>query len=315
MSKFARVTRTQGHKVTGLIIGLAFALCWSAKGWAQDKIVAIVNKDVITQKDLADFNRVMRIQLSREFGEKEAGKKIEEIEKNSLDKLVEDRLILQEAEKSGIKVDESRIKGRILEIRRQYPSDADFQKELGRQGLAQADLEKRIREQLLMYLVVEQNVRGKIIVRPDEITQFYNDHKEDFLTEEERECDIVMLQTDKQEVAQEFASKFRSGQRLEELEKAYPLTMDKLVSKSQGGLRQDIERTICNLDPGELSEPVKVNDKYYIFKLLKIIPSRQLTLPEAQVRIQAYLFETKLKERFSAWLDELRGKAYIKVMD
>ncbi|MDD5096924.1 MAG: hypothetical protein PHU59_00325, partial [Candidatus Omnitrophica bacterium] len=35
--------------------------------FAEDKVVAIVNNDAITQKDLDDFSGFIRVQFSREF--------------------------------------------------------------------------------------------------------------------------------------------------------------------------------------------------------------------------------------------------------
>ncbi|MFH0827112.1 MAG: peptidyl-prolyl cis-trans isomerase [Candidatus Omnitrophota bacterium] len=282
--------------------------------YAQDKIIAVVNNEAITQKDLDDFVNFTRLQLSREFQEAEIEKRISSLKKDLLEKLIEDKLILQEAKAANTKIDENRVKARIQEIKRRYPTDVDFQNDLARQGLVQADLEKRIREQMLMFATVEANVQDKIKVRPEEVTDFYSKNMKEFVTEEERVCDIIILDTDQEESAREFERLFRSGQDLEDLKKRFPLTVDKISSKGEGGLRQDIEQKICSLNPGELSEPLKVNNKYYIFKLLKITPPGQLALSEAQGRIQAYLFDTKMQEQFAKWLDGLKKKAYIKVM-
>ncbi len=282
--------------------------------YAQDRIIAVVNNEAITQKDLDDFVNFTRLQLSREYAEAEVEKRIDSIKQDLLDKLIEDKLILQEARAGNAKIDENRVKARIHEIKRRYPTDAEFQNDLARQGLVQADLEKRIREQMFMFTTVEENVQDKIMVRPEEVTDFYNNNMKEFMTEEERECDIIILDTDQEDAAREFERLFRSGQPLEELKKKFPLTVDKIAAKGEGGLRQDIEEKICSLNPGELSEPLKVNDKYYIFKLLKITPPRQLSLSEVQTRIQAYLFDTKMQEQFAKWLDGLKKKAYIKVM-
>ncbi|MFH1458270.1 MAG: SurA N-terminal domain-containing protein [Candidatus Omnitrophota bacterium] len=282
--------------------------------YAQDKIVAVVNNEAITQRDLNDFFNFTQLQLSREYNEAEAEKRIEATRKDLLEKLIEDRLILQEAKAINVKVDDNRIKAKINEIRRHYSSEADFQNDLAKQGLVQADLERKIREQMLMYMIVEQSVQDKIMIRPDEVTTFYNKNMKEFVTGEERECDIVILDTDREDSAREFENLFRSGQKLEDLQKRFPLTVDKIVAKRDGGLRQDIEEKVCSLNPGEYSQPLKVNNKFYIFKLLKITPPRQLTLSEAQVRIQAYLFDLKMQEQFSNWLDGLKKKAYIKIL-
>ncbi|KPK97420.1 MAG: hypothetical protein AMJ95_09050 [Omnitrophica WOR_2 bacterium SM23_72] len=282
---------------------------------AQDRIIAVVNNEAITQKDLDDFVNFTRLQLSREYTQAEIEKRTSSLRKDLLEKLIEDKLILQEARATNTRIDENRVKARIYEIKRRYPTEADFQNDLARQGLVQADLEKRIREQMLMFVTVEANVQDKIMVRPEEVTDFYNKNMKDFVTEEERECDIIILDTDKETSAREFQRLFRLGLSLEELKEKFPLSIDKITAKGEGRLRQDITEKIYSLNLGEISEPLKVNDKYYIFKLLKITPPRQLALSEVQGIIQNYLFDTKMQEQFEKWLNGLKKKAYIRVME
>jgi len=291
-----------------------FLLTFPLGCFAEDKIVAIVNNEIITQKDLNDFLNFNRMQLFKEFNEQEVERRIQSMEKDLLEKLIEDRLILQEAKKNNVKIDEFKIKARIAETKKHYPSDAEFQNDLAKQGLVQADLEKRIREQLLMYTIVEQSVQSKVMVRPEEVTDFYNNNTKEFISPEKRDLEIIILDSDKEDLAKEFLTNFKSGQKLEDLAKKYFFTKDTLKSKRRGELRQDIEDVVFKMGVGEISEPVKVNDKYYVFILNNIMPSKQLTLSEAQDKIHAYLFENKMQEQLAKWIDELRAKAYIKVM-
>ena len=53
--------------------------------YAQDKIIAVVNNDVITHKDLDDFADFLRMQLSREYKGSALEIKIESIKKDLLD--------------------------------------------------------------------------------------------------------------------------------------------------------------------------------------------------------------------------------------
>jgi len=296
-------------------LGLFWNSCcvlWISNASAQDKIVAIVNNDVITQKDLNDFINFTRMQLLKENNEKELENKIQSIKQDLLERLIEDRLILQEAKKSGIKVDEARVKARINDIRRRYSSDAEFQDDLARQGLVQADLESKIRDQLLMYTIISQQVREKVIVRPDEVTEFYNKNLKDFVSLEERQLEVITL--DNEDLAKSFAFDFKAGKKLEELATRYPITGDKLKAKHTGELRKDIEDAVFKLGIDEVSDPIKVNDKYYVFKLDNLIPAKQLSLSEAQDRIHDCLFDTKMQEGLTKLLDGLKEKSYIKVI-
>ncbi|MEK6727404.1 MAG: peptidyl-prolyl cis-trans isomerase [Candidatus Omnitrophota bacterium] len=283
----------------------------NAKIYAQDKIVAVVNNDVITQKDLDDFASFMRMQLSREYRGEALEIKIESIKKDMLDKLIEDRLILQEAKNNKIVIDESRVKARINEIKKRYPTDPEFQSDLANQGMVQADLEKKIREQFLMYNIIDLKIRSKIIVRPDEVTHFYNENKKEFVTFEERELDAITLENSDQ--ADSFSYNLKRGEKLEDLAVRYPVTINKINFSESTGLRKEIESEVGKLGVGEVSNPVKIEDKYCVFRLNAIIPPKELSLLESQGKIHEFIFNSKMQEGLTKWLDELKKNSYIKI--
>jgi parvulin-like peptidyl-prolyl isomerase len=229
-----------------------------------------------------------------------------------LERLIEDRLILQEAKKNNISTDQNRIKARINEIRQHYATDADFQNELKKQGLVQADIETKISDQMLMYDIIDQKIRKLIIIRPDEVTDFYNNNKKDFLSGEQRELRVITF--DNKDLANTFYSDLKSGQKLEDLASRDQLTVDKLNVTHRGEFKKEIEDIIFKLNLSETSEPLALDSKFYIFELEKIIPSKQLTLSEVQDKIHAYLFEKKMQEELTKWLDELKKQSYIKIL-
>ena len=294
-----------------LTCGFAFCVLTSTLTcYAQDKIIAIVNCDVITQKDLNDFISFMSMQLSREYRGRELEKRVQAMKLDLLDKLIEDRLILQEAKKNNITVDEGRVKAKISEIKKRYPSEGDFKNDLARQGLTQADIESKIREQLLMYNIVEYMVKDKILIRPDEVTNFYNKNIKEFVSGEERELETVTLENE--DLAKTISYELKSGQKLVDLATRYPLTVNRLKAR-QGDLRKDIEDAVFKLGILEVSSPIKIDGKYYILKLDNITPPKQLILSEVQDKIYALLFEKKMQEKLTKWLDELKQKSYIKI--
>jgi len=280
--------------------------------FAEDKVVAIVNNDIITQKDLNDFSGFIRVQYARQLQGKELEEKVSAMKQDLLQRLIEDRLMLQQAKNDKVVIETARIQAKINDIKKRYGTEAEFEDDLAKQGLVQADLENKIREQMLMYAVVEQEVRVKVIVRPDEVTSFYNENKRQFLKPEERQLMIIILQDDS--AASAVSYNLRRGEKLEALATKYPFTVDKLSAWQGESLRKEIEQTVFKLGLGEVSNPVKIDQQYYVFKLENIIGSQQLNLVQAQEKIQAYLFEKKLQERLAKYLDELKKRSYIKII-
>jgi len=280
---------------------------------AEDKVIAVVNNEIITQKDLSDFLNFIRLQYSRQLQGKALEEKINSMKLDLLHRLIEDRLILQQAKLDKIIVEPSRIKDRINEVKKRYGSDSDFELDLAKQGLVLADLENKIKEQMLMYNLVEQKVRGKVVIRPDEITSFFTQNKRQFLKPEERILTLFILQDEG--TAKTVSYQLRLGKKLEELAAKFAFTTDKLSASAGQQLRPEIEATVFKLGIGEVSSPVKIDTQYFIFRLDDIIGSQQLTLAQAQDKIQAYLFEKKLQEELAKWLDELKKQSYIKILE
>ena len=308
MGRAVRIRRS----VPRYILSLALLICGCASlSYGQEKIAAIVNKDIITQKDLNDFINFMRLQLSQEYKGEELENKIQSMKVDLLDRLIEDRLILQEAKNNHITADESRVKARLTEMRKHFDSESENPQDLAKQGLVEADIENKIREQLLMFYIVDLKIRQKVAISPDEVTAYYNRNQKEFIRPEERSLQVIALEN--QDQAKSFHYYFKTGQKLEDLAARYPITLNRLKAARGQELRKDIEEAVFKLHIDGISDPINVSGKYYIFKLENVTPSKQQTLSEAQDKIHAYLYETKMQEDLSRWLEELKAKSYIKI--
>ncbi|MDD5166727.1 MAG: peptidyl-prolyl cis-trans isomerase [Candidatus Omnitrophica bacterium] len=296
----------------------------SAAGFAQEKVVAIVNNDIITQKDLDDFLNFTRVQLSAESKGKNLEDKVQAMKLNLLDRLIEDRLILQEAKRtledarkkkdmytvSRLDIDPERIKMRIGEIKKKFNSEADYQRSLKLQGLVQADLETRMREQLLMYNIIDLKVKSKIMITPAEITDFYEKHKDEFVRPEEREFESLVIEDE--DMAKKMYSDLKRGRSFDEMVQQYSMQVNNLTA-TKGELMKEVEDTVFGLSPDEVSKPLKIENAFSIFRLVKIIPPRKQSLEEVQDTIHNYLFEKEMQERMTKWLDEIKAQSYIKI--
>jgi peptidyl-prolyl cis-trans isomerase SurA len=302
---------------SNIILGIAllavvfFSDAYAALTCVSEEIVAVVNSDVITKKDLTDFTNFMRMQMAQAGMKSESEKKAQELKKDMLNKLIDDRLILQEAKKAEIKVDESKIKDRMKEIKKNYATEGEFVAELLKQGITEADIENRVREQFLMHNVVQSKIRNKIKIRPDEVTDFYNKHTLDFLVPGRRVYQMVSSTT---EAGAKMAAKaMKEGDPLEPLVVKYELKIGSIEVERESALRKELEEAVASLIPGGVSEPVNVDNKFLVFKLETMEPSRQQTLAEVQDDITEFLYDQKMQGEMVKWIDELKANSYIKI--
>ena len=278
----------------------------------QDKVVAIVNKDIITRKDLADFLNFMLIQLSGKYSPAEAQEKLESAKADIINRLIEDKLILQEAKREKVYVDENRVKGKIEQMKAQFSNPRDYEDSIMQQGLTPADIESKVREQQLIYSVIETHVKDKIVVEPAEVTAFYQEHASELKEPEGRKVSALIM--DDQKTAGDVLDFIKKGGLFEDAAKKYSANLQDLgvINKEQS--RKEIEDAIFNLKAGEVSSLVKLDsEKYYVLKVEEIIPSKQVTLDEARDRIAGMLFEEKMQKALVKWIDELKEKYYVEI--
>ncbi len=142
-----------------LIIGLGTAtgLLATADRSGNNAVVAKVNGQEIHR---AEYDKAVAQQ---------AGSQV-------LDNLVTERLIETEAKKRGITVDDQRTAQLLSDTKKQFGSDAEFQAALKQSGLTEQDLTKRLQ----LRDMLDQMVTDKIQVTDDEITNEYNQNKDQY---------------------------------------------------------------------------------------------------------------------------------------
>jgi parvulin-like peptidyl-prolyl isomerase len=278
----------------------------------QDKVLAIVNKDIITRKDLSDFLSFMAMQLSAKLSPQEVEAKLESAKADILNRLIEDKLMLQEAKKEKVYIDESRVKGKVEQMKAQFPSVKEYEDSLAQQGLTPADVENKIREQMLIYSVIETKIKDRITVEPTEVTAFYQTHASEISEPEGRKVTALIMND--QNNAQGALDFVKKGGSFEDAAKKYSAQLQDLGFLHKEQSRKEIEGAIFSLKVGEISPVVKLDaDKYYVLRLEEITPPKQISLDEARDRIAGILYEDKMQEALTKWIDELKEKYYVEI--
>lgn len=135
-----------------------------------DRIVAVAEEEVITQRQL--LARVHTVQRQLEAREGQAPPR-ETLMRPVLERLVMERLQLQEAERMGIRVDDIRLNNAMEDIARENGlSLAAFRERLVADGIDFADFREQIRNEMTLSLLHQRRVDSRIQVGEQEIDQF-----------------------------------------------------------------------------------------------------------------------------------------------
>ena len=137
-----------------------------------DRIVAVVNEDVITRRDLDDRLRVVISQLRQQGTPTPAA---EVLDKQVLERMIYTRVQLQFAKETGLRIDDGQLDKAIERIAEGNKiSLAQLRATLEKDGVSFAKFREEIREEIVMSRLREREVDNKITVADSEVDNMLN---------------------------------------------------------------------------------------------------------------------------------------------
>lgn len=291
-----------------LVFAIVISACFLVPARAEkiDRIVAVVNGDVITQDELDTFSRMAKLDDEAEPAFKDS----KELEKFFLDRMIEDKLILQEAKNLQLKTDENTIEDRIRDIRFRAGSETAFQQALISQGVSLAELRDKLKNQYLIYLVVQKEVKGKSQVSPREVTQYYEKNKSQFMSSDSLVVDSIFIED--KDALKDVQVRLSKGENFEELAQQYSKRAN-IGTVERGQLKKELEEYVFSLPVGSPSKPLAVEGGSYIFLVKEKVPGREVQLEDVKEKVKVMLENEKAELILKTWLEELKDKAYISI--
>lgn len=313
-----------------LIFFLAF-MPQKASAEVVDGIVAVVNDDVITQGDINEVLIPIYSQYKATYSDEQLIQKLQEARKDILLQMIEDKLIIQEAEKLGVSVSDEEVQDRLEQIKGQFMDEAEFQEALRSQGITLEQLKEKYRQQLIIKKLVNYEVREKVDVTPTEVAQYYQQHRQEFKEPAQVKVRTILIRKDKDEADDNEAGNEKARVRMELIKKQLELGDDfsKLAKEysedptaieggdmgyiKKGQMMSQIDEVIFSLDEGRISDVVETNVGYHIFMVTKKKPSSTKSFDQVRSEIEDIIFQQKAEARFNEWMDGLKEDAYISI--
>lgn len=309
------------------LLGLAWTVFPVIPGWAKtvDRIIAKVNDKIITQSELEERVLVKMMSLQKMNVQPMPSKK--EVMREELERMIEERLLIDIGRKLGLKVDEENVTKAIDEIKRTNGlNDGDLEKMLQAESKSMEEYKNKIHDQILISRVVGYEVRKRVTISNEEIEEYYNRHLKEYWVPEKLQLrhilflmDDKLLEEDKRikkQKAHLALKKIRSGEDFIAVAKEF----SEDISASTGGDLGEIERgkmvpefekAAFLLKEGEVSGLVETPYGLHIIKVDKIIPGQTLPLDKVQEKIKNRFMDQKLKDEYHAYLSKLKKNAFI----
>ncbi len=268
---------------------LVLILCLGGMFWLSlaqsrqiDRIVAIVNNDVITdsefQKQLIRVRQELRARKAQTPPERTLNRQV-------LERMVTDRIQLQVAERLSVKVPENTINDALQELAgRNNLTLPQLQNALARDGIPYDDFRENIKTQLIIQRLVDREVVSRVAVTDEEIEGFLANQRGQ--PDEVKEYDISHILVRVPEAAapqaiaelkakaQRALDKIRDGMEFEQAAINYSQAQNALDGgglgwRQAGQLPVLFLGAVRKMQPGQVTDVLHSPNGFHILKLNK----------------------------------------------
>lgn len=301
-----------------LIVFVAAAALAPRKASAvEPKIVARVNGEPLAW---AEFQRMRANPLTlRQIQQKldvlDPDAKEKELDRLALRKLINRRLLLQEAGLKRITVTEKELDEAIAALRRSFEDIGSFGVWMKEQDLDEQSLFGSVRADMLADRVRAALVE-EVRVTDKQVQQYYESHKKNLKADEVR-LQIIVVKD--KVTAEEVLTALREGKDFASLARQRSIGRRAAKGGDTGWVSSEtlwppLQKSVGAMKAGEAGGPLQKGNEFLIVRLEERRPGRTKTLAEARPQIEPRLLAAKRQEVVQDWLAAREKDAKIEVL-
>jgi peptidyl-prolyl cis-trans isomerase SurA len=288
--------------VSLLLVG--FGICGLAQAQQTlDRVVAVVNSDVITSTELASRVNTVKRQTRRQSVELPPD---DELRRQILDRLVLERVLLLAAKERGVTADDRQVDETVARIADENKlAPADFRARVERDGVSFARFREEIRNEITLQRLREREADSRVQISEAEITAFLAKQATNVAVEYNVQ-QILLTVPEAGDVAAADRQRVRAEELVRQLQRGVDFarlanSFSESPDAPQGGvmgfrsperLPQLFVEAVKSLRPGELAAIQKSANGYHILKLIdkrSSAPDAVSTAPVEQTRARHIL--------------------------
>jgi peptidyl-prolyl cis-trans isomerase SurA len=291
-----------------------------------DGIKVVVHDSVITKSDVEDFALPAVEEIERQFRTQPAirNQRVEQALEESVERLVDNRLILREFESAGYNLPESIIDQYVQErIRSVYVDRVRLIKTLQQQGLTYEQFRRRMRDDLIVTQMRLSKTSDDVIISPHKIEVYYVANQEQFRAEEVVRLRMIVLTNSPTDadatkrLGEEILAKLNEGAPFAEMASVYSHGSQAREGGDWGWitrtvLRKDLSDVAFSLKPGEKSGVIETPGAHYILWAEDRKPEHIRPLSEVRNEIEKTLLAQEQDRLQRQWLDRLKKKTFVR---
>lgn len=315
----------QSHKWVVLVAGLLIAGMLHGQEIVE-AIVAIVNDDIITLSEYKAEHEALYTFLRSQLKGEEFEKQYEAQKKELLDRMITERLLLQEARKNDLNIEEQ-LRMYIDNIKDQnnIGSDEELRRLMAQQGIDFEVWKKQQERGLLQQAVVFNEVGRNITIDETDVINYYDQHPDQFTEPTEYKIRAIFISSEDKSgdearrKMEEIDEKLAAGEDMAALAEQYSEGPEK---ESQGDLgtfkerelAEPLQKAVENLETGSMTSWIQMPNGWFRIKLEERKERRLKPFEEVRDEIENMLFSQEEQKRLQEYLEALKNRSYIKIL-
>lgn len=286
-----------------------------------DKVVAVVNNEVITQSELEEVIQKPKKQIMENFSGEEQERLLSKLTRDILNKMIEKKLQLQVARQMNIAINKTEVDAALddIKVKNAFPDDEAFKRALASENMTLEQYKKELTEQLMIMRLVTKEVRSNVVISEEEIKRHYEEKKKDYTMPEEARLRIIFFKGDDSvKKAEDALSRIKGGADFADMAKKYsedPTAKDSgdIGFVKKGHMLPAIENSAFSLKKGEVSSVIKADAGYYIIKIEDRKEPTYVPIEKVREEIEKSLYEQKANSLYDEWLRDLRKNSHVEI--
>lgn len=285
------------------------------------RIAAVVNGDMISAREL---DKALKAELAEQKLDPQKNPQlVSEVRKAVLERMINDKILLQEAAREKIEISDSDLDAAIERIVKDSQLDrGTFFQQMAKEGISEKAFRDKLYIQLVSQRLMSRNVMSKVVVTEDEINEYYRRNMAGFASGRAR---VAMLIYPADVNAEKWAADIASGK---------ISFRDAVSAVSIGPNAQDggdlgfmalsdmapaMMEQVSRMKKGDVSPLLAMNATKAQIALLDFEEDESAdhskAVPDEATaeRIEQILRRPRLQERFQQYTVQLRDKALIDI--
>ena len=312
---------------------IVLAVTSAAPAWAGDvvdRIVAVVNRDIILRSELDQTYLMVKEEALRGTPVGERDEAEAQLQLDVLEGLIANKLMEQAMDGAGMEITDADVEAAMADVARQNSMTPEqLTAELAKQGMPIAEYRNELKKQLRQYKFMNLEIRQRVKIADEDILNYYNQMTANVTPDMAWRLQMILLaypatatDDDRARIDAEADSLIAEITAGKDFGEVASVRSDDPGGKAAGGEAGIVKADELSplfaqkLNDVPLGTPVRVDTPggVYLLRVAEEVDRSRKPLSEVRDQISRVLYDEAMERELTIWTEEERRRAHIEIL-